>query len=307
MTATAAWSKPLAMDAPNKLSRVNGAPFAIFEPTVQSIAVVLSSPHSGRHYTPEFLASARLDPQALRRSEDSFVDDLFADAPRLGAPLLCALFPRAYVDVNREAYELDPAMFEDSLPDYANTRSPRVAAGLGTIARVVASGQDIYRHKLRFNEAKSRIDQLYRPYHDALARLTRTTINRFGHCILIDCHSMPSIGGPTDLDKGSRRLDCVLGDAYGTACARAVTERALAVLKGFGYKVALNNPYAGGYTTQHYGRPRKALHALQIEINRGLYMDETAYARSGYFPVLAGHMSELVAALGKLRPRDLES
>ena len=215
----------------------------------------------------------------LRRSEDAFVDEIYAAAPNHGAPLLRALFPRAFVDPNRESYELDPAMFADPLPDYVNTKSPRVAAGLGTIARLVASGEEIYRHKLRFLDARHRIDAYYRPYHAALRRLLDETRWRFGACLLIDCHSMPSVGGPMDADAGSTRVDFILGDRHGTSCTPAVTDFAERAIESLGYVVARNDPYAGGFTTRHYGQPREAVHALQIEINRSLYMDERTIRR----------------------------
>ncbi len=273
---------------------------AIFAPAAQAIPLVAASPHSGRDYPDDFLAAARLDPLSLRRSEDGFVDQLFAAAPGRGAPLLCALFPRAFVDVNREPYELDPAMFDDALPSYVNTRSPRVVAGLGTIPRVVADGQEIYPGKLRFQEAQRRIQTLYRPYHTALQQLVRATLARFGHCVLIDCHSMPSIGAANGRDKGRRRVDFVLGDAHGTACAPALIELADAVLSRHGYLVRRNNPYAGGFTTQHYGRPRRRVHALQIEINRALYMDEERIGPNRHFSELIDHLGDLIAALGTL-------
>ena len=203
-------------DTPTAASEaVHNRAYSILRPAEQTMPLVVSSPHSGRDYRPDFLAVSRLDAVTLRRSEDSFVDELFTAAPACGAPLLHALFPRAYVDPNREAYELDPAMFEDSLPDYANTRSPRVRGGLGTIARVVANGAEIHRHKLRVAEALERIRSFYRPYHAALARLIHETRERFGNAVLIDCHSMPSIGGPMDRDPGTSRVDIVLGDRHG--------------------------------------------------------------------------------------------
>ena len=197
--------------------------FELLAPDEQTKPLVLASPHSGNRYPAEFLAAARLDPRALRKSEDCFVDEIFAGAPALGIPLIRALFPRAFLDVNREAYELDPEMFADPLPPYVNTRSPRVAAGLGTIARVVANGEDIYRGKLRFSEAVRRVEQCYTPYHNALRRLVEDTRARFGHAVLIDCHSMPSPGLG---DRDNRRSDIVLGDCFGNSCAPAVTETA---------------------------------------------------------------------------------
>lgn len=272
-------------------------PCEIVAPEVQTVPLVFASPHSGTDYLPDFITLSRLDPLALRRSEDSFVDEIFAAAPTRGAPLLSARFPRAYIDPNREAFELDPAMFEDELPDYVNTSSPRVAAGLGTIARVVATGAEIYRGKLRFGDALARIDQFYRPYHDALDRLVAATRARFGHCLLVDCHSMPSVGGPLDRDPGSRRVDFVLGDAYGAACAPQVTDAAHDYLESLGYVVTRNSPYAGGFTTRHYGRPDESVHTLQIEINRALYMREREFERGPYFATLAAHMSGLMDVL----------
>jgi N-formylglutamate amidohydrolase len=274
--------------------------YEIAAPETQTIPAVYASPHSGTDYTAEFIAASQLDPLTLRKSEDSFVDELFGAVPRLGAPLLKALFPRAYVDPNREAFELDPTMFDGPLPDFTNTASPRVAAGLGTIARVVCTGAEIYRGRLNFGEAQRRIDTYYRPYHAALQRLIAGTRERFGLCLLIDCHSMPSVGGPMDLDPGRRRVDFVIGDCHGASCAPAIAERIKSVLEGFGYVVTRNMPYAGGFTTRHYGRPQERVHAIQIEINRALYMDENSYQRTRYFPTLVGHMTQLAKALGDL-------
>jgi len=280
--------------------------FEIQAPPDQALALVVASPHSGRHYPPAFLAAARLDGQTLRKSEDAFVDEIFASAPAHGAPLLRALFPRSFLDANREAFELDPDMFADSLPAYVNTRSPRVAAGLGTIARVVANGEEIYRDKLRFAEAAQRVTRFYHPYHAALRRLIDATTARFGRCILLDCHSMPS-GGAGDRERDGRRVDMVLGDCFGSACAPAVTDAAERLLRAKGYIVSRNAPYAGGFTTRHYGRPRLGVHALQIELNRDLYMDEANLARLPFLPVLAEHMAELMLLLGRLDARSLSA
>lgn len=279
----------------------------VLRPGLQSLPLVVSSPHSGADYPDSFVAASQLDPLMLRRSEDSFVDEIFACAPRLGAPLLRALFPRAFVDANREPYELDPSMFREPLPDYANTRSPRVAAGLGTIARVVANGAEIYREKLALTEALQRIRTYYYPYHAALAELVETTRRRFGYCLLLDCHSMPSSGGPMEADAGNPRIDFILGDCHGTACAAAVTETAARVLREAGFRVGRNKPYSGGFVTRHYGRPEEGLHALQIEINRALYMDEAAIRRRPGLKRLAALMPELVQALGALPRRELVS
>ncbi|WP_119460388.1 N-formylglutamate amidohydrolase [Rhodospirillaceae bacterium SYSU D60014] len=269
-------------------------PLELLMPAEQTVPVVFSSPHSGIEYPEEFIAASRLDALSLRKSEDSFVDELFAAAPDHGAPLIRALFPRAFIDPNREPFELDPMMFEDELPAYANITSPRVAAGLGTIARVVASGEEIYKKKLRFADAKARIDRYYRPYHDTLRRLLHATRERFGYCLLIDCHSMPSIGAPMERDAGRERVDFVLGDCYASSCAPSIIDEVERLLRRQGYLVARNMPYSGGFVTQHYGQPAEGIHALQIEINRALYMDEAIIQRSSGFDALYRGMSELV-------------
>lgn len=293
-------ARPEAAPGPAKARR-----HVVFRPTIQTVPLVLSSPHSGRDYTAEFIAAARLDRLGLRRSEDSFVDQLFAGGPARGAPLLCALFPRAFVDPNREPYELDPEMFEDALPDYANADSRRVSSGLGTIARIVGSGLTIYRKKLRFAEAERRINDFYRPYHAALEGLIRETLDRFGCVILLDCHSMPSVGGPTDRDPGARRVDFVLGDRHGASCHPSVTASVASLLGDLGYAVHINEPYAGGYTTVRYGRPQSGVHGLQIEINRALYMDEINIEHGPGFDIVAARMSAVIDVLGALDPRYL--
>jgi N-formylglutamate amidohydrolase len=270
--------------------------FELRRPAADRLPLILASPHSGSDYPADFVAASRLDPLALRRSEDSFVDELFGAAPSLGAPLLSARFPRAYLDVNREAYELDPAMFADALPGFVNAVSPRVRMGLGTIARIVASGEEIYAGKLRFAEAQRRIKDLYYPYHKALGRLVEETAARFGGCLLIDCHSMPSAAGA---GCGADGADIVLGDCYGAACAPAILETARRFFAARGFAVAINAPYAGGFTTEHYGDPRRGRHALQIEINRALYMDQRDYRRKPGFAALAAELAELVRRLSR--------
>jgi N-formylglutamate deformylase len=267
------------------------SPYALLMPAEQTAPVVFASPHSGRNYRADFVQAARLDAKGLRRSEDSFVDELFAGVPGTGAPLLCATFPRAYCDPNREPWELDPAMFADDLPSWVNTTSARVGAGLGTLARVVATGESIYRDKLPFSEAEYRVRSCWTPYHDRLAALLEQTRARFGACLLIDCHSMPANGG-----RGTAP-DMVLGDAHGTACSGRVTSLVEQTLTSMGYAVRRNDPYAGGYVTRHYGRPREGVHALQIEIARSLYMDEACFARRPGFASLQTNLTVLATQL----------
>lgn len=271
--------------------------FRLHRPITQTLPLVVASPHSGSVYPPEFLAQSALEPMALRRSEDAFVDRIFAGTPDLGAPLLTALFPRAMLDVNREAWELDPAMFADSLPGWVNSRSPRVAVGLGTIARIVASGANIYRRKLTFLEARQRIDRYWRPYHEMLGGTVQGTYHRFGWSVLLDAHSMPPLG---ERDGGAG-IDIVLGDCFGSSCAALVTHTAERLLQSFGLRVVRNDPYAGGYVTRHYGRPRDGIHALQIEINRALYMDEARFELLPQVAELTARLTQLVQALGALR------
>jgi N-formylglutamate amidohydrolase len=276
-------------------------------PADQTVPVVFASPHSGNHYPREFLAASRLDALAIRRSEDAFIDEIYAAAPARGAPLLKAHFPRACVDPNREAWELDPAMFEDKLPAHVNTTSPRVAAGLGTIPRVIANGETIYRRRMKFADAEALIRRYYEPYHEALRDLIARTRARFGCCLLVDCHSMPSIGGPMDADPGLQRVDMVLGDRFGQSCAPIVTEIAHDALTGMGYRVTRNDPYAGGFTTRHYGRPAEKVHTLQIEINRILYMDEARVERGPGFDALKENIDRLVRALTAIPPEALKA
>lgn len=275
-------------------------PISVQQPVRAKLPFVFSSPHSGRIYPASFVKSSNLDPVTLRRSEDCFVEEIFAGVVALGAPLIHAHFPRAYLDANREPYELDPSMFTEPLPPHVNTRSLRVAGGLGTIARVVADATEIYREPLTYAEAERRIRLLYMPFHDTLRGLLEDAHKQFGGALLIDCHSMPSVGGPGDDDTGANRPDIVLGDRYGTACASEITETAERILKRLGYNTTRNNPYAGGFNTEHYGRPARGLHALQIEINRGLYMDETRLQRSPGLKRLRADMTSFVAELGKL-------
>jgi len=275
-------------------------PVDILAPATQTLAMVFASPHSGSHYPRDLLTASRLDAATLRRSEDAFVDALFGAAPELGAPLLRARFARAYLDPNREPYELDPTMFADRLPPFVNCNSPRVKMGLGTIARVVASGEEIYARKLRADEAMARVERLYRPYHRALRQLVTETRDKFGYYLLVDCHSMPS----ACLGERGRpgRADIVLGDCHGTSCHAAVIDTVHRALSAKGYRVARNAPYAGGFTTAHYGQPCAAGHCLQIELSRALYMDEVTFDRKPYFARLADDMSDVIVTLAAMAP-----
>ncbi|WGJ14136.1 N-formylglutamate amidohydrolase [Methylocapsa sp. D3K7] len=276
-------------------------PFEVVEPVRLTCPLVFSSPHSGNVYPRRFLEAARLDESVLRRSEDAFVDALFGGATALGAPLIRARFPRAYLDLNREPYELDPRMFDGELPAFANTRSLRVAGGLGTIARVVGQAQEIYGRRIPVGEALERIEKLYKPYHACLRGLIDRALQVFGIAVLIDCHSMPSgVLRQTPLFKLSepaRRPDFVVGDRYGTSCAADFVDLVEYELRQRGYDVRRNKPYAGGFITEHYGNPAGECHAMQIEVSRSLYMDERAVIRGDRFVEVAADLTMIAGAL----------
>ncbi|MGY3504510.1 N-formylglutamate amidohydrolase [Bradyrhizobium sp. USDA 4471] len=225
--------------------------FDIVEPAVWRAPVIFNSPHSGSTYPDEFLNASRIDLPQLRRSEDSFMDELIGHLSARGFPTVRVNFPRSYVDVNREPYELDPRMFTGRLPSFANTRSMRVAGGLGTIPRVVGDGQEIYRDRILVDDALARIETLYKPYHRALRRLINKVHQMFGTVVLVDCHSMPSVGVSRD---EPRRPDIVIGDRYGTSCVPLLPDRIEETMTGLGYSIGRNKPYAGGFITEHYGQ-----------------------------------------------------
>lgn len=279
----------------HRIADFNGLPpFEVMAPADQRLPFVFNSPHSGCQYPKTFLAESRLDPVSIRRSEDCYVDQLFTHVVPLGSPLLRAHFPRAYLDVNREPYELDPKMFDERLPSYANTRSIRVAGGLGTVPKIVSENHDIYRHRLPVGEALYRIEEIYKPYHSTLTRLLAQTHVTFGYSILVDCHSMPSL---VRSSSNETKPDFILGDRFGTSCAPHLTETARDLLTKMGYRVSCNKPYAGGFITEHYGRPQRHLHALQIEINRGLYMDEATQQPHQGFTKLSQDLARFTAEL----------
>jgi len=277
-------------------------PFDVLEPEVCRGPILFNSPHSGSVYPRAFLAASRLDIGTLRRSEDSFVDDLIAGVVAQGFPLMRAHFPRCFVDVNREPYELDPRMFEGRLPAFANTRSMRVAGGLGTVARVVGDAQEIYDRRIPVDDALARIETLYKPYHRVLRQRLSRLQQDFGAAVLVDCHSMPSTAGQKDERP---RPEFVLGDRYGTSCVGAVSETIERTLRELGYGVSRNKPYAGGFITEHYGNPVAGMHAAQLEINRALYMDERRYQRSADFARVAADLETLARRLGEIPLEEL--
>ena len=263
-------------------------------------ALVFASPHSGDIYPADMMQAAKLTCDVIRGSEDAFVDRIIAGAPALGAAVIRARLARAYIDLNREPWELDASMFEDELPDFARSRSARVAAGLGTIARVAGEGRPIYARKLTFAEAKARVELAHRPYHDALDRLLANARATHGVAILVDWHSMPAAAARGQRARGGGPCDIVLGDRFGAACSPKLTGLVERELESMGYRVARNAPYAGGYTTEHYGRPARRTHALQIEINRALYMNEITREPTEGLERLTADAERLTRALAAL-------
>ena len=276
-------------------------PVNIDQPGHQSVPLVISSPHSGLNYPADFVKNSALSRQKLRSSEDCFVDEIFRHAPNVGAPLLKALFPRVFVDVNRGPFELDPTMFDASLPNYVTTKNQRICAGLGTVAKVVSNGDEVYKNKLDFGEVKKRIETYYNPYHIELKRLIGKTRDVFGFCILIDCHSMPSNAAKSAIPKsfGKKGTDIILGDCHGSSCHPSIMKAALESLTQAGFSVKRNNPYAGGFITQHYGKPYENVHAIQIEINRSLYMNEKELKRLDGIRVLTRVMTDFMIDMGQ--------
>jgi N-formylglutamate amidohydrolase len=273
------------------LAALHAHPFKIHHPAEQRVPFVFASPHSGRLYPSSFVAASGLDALGLRRSEDAYVDALFAGAVALGAPLIAARFPRAYLDANRAPGELDATMFDGPLSVRADAPNPRVQAGLGVIPRIVRDGAEIYRARLDPREASRRLELLHRPYHAALARLVEETRRQFGVAVVIDCHSMPSAAAIPDI---------VLGDRYGSSASALLAERAEASLAQVGFSTARNTPYAGGYTTHLYGRRENFVHALQIEINRTLYLDEERIEPGADFAQVQARLTEALASLTAL-------
>ncbi len=272
-------------------------PFEIRTPAAWRAPVIFNSPHSGAIYPEAFLQASRLDLHTLRKAEDSFVDAIIVGLADQGFATMRAHFPRSYVDVNREPYELDPRMYIGRLPSFANTRSMRVAGGLGTIPRVVGDAQEIYHGRITPEEALSRIEYLYKPYHRGLRRLIAEAHRAFGAAILVDCHSMPSASHSRD---EAARPDIVLGDRYGASCAPCLTAAVERTLRDLGYSIGRNKPYAGGFITEHYGAPMNGYHAIQIEVNRSIYMDERRLERTDGFHRMVADFAKLAATIASL-------
>jgi N-formylglutamate amidohydrolase len=272
-------------------------PFEILSPEEWTAPAVFNSPHSGRDFPEDFLRQSRLPRHTLRKSEDCFVDELFLSCVAHGAPMLRARVPRSYIDLNREPYELDPRMFSGELPGYANTSSPRVAGGLGTIPRIVSEGEEIYRGRIDFGEARRRIEQIYLPYHRTLSALTNAVLSKAGEVLLVDCHSMPASASTHVTPQVAGGVDVVLGDRFGASCAEDISGFVEDQLRSSGLRVLRNKPYAGGFITQNHGAPHRGQHALQIEINRSLYMNEVTLEKTSGFHDMRAILEKLSGAL----------
>ncbi|UWR22157.1 N-formylglutamate amidohydrolase [Sulfitobacter sp. S190] len=273
------------------------AAYDVSLPAKPTSCVVFASPHSGRDYTWSFLRKTVLNEHAIRSSEDAFVDELYACAPLYGAAFIQAGAPRAFVDLNRSPDELDPALIEGVRRVGQN---PRVASGLGIIPRVVANGRAIYRGKMTLHEAQDRIAKVWTPYHDKLQALLDAARARHGQTVLIDCHSMPHEAMDGVVRKGMRRPDVVLGDRFGAAAGGEVVDRIEAAFSAAGFTVTRNAPFAGAYITQAYGKPAKGQHAVQVEIDRSLYMNEQLIRPNGDFETVQAALQSVVAEVAQI-------
>ncbi|MYM55683.1 N-formylglutamate amidohydrolase [Thalassovita mangrovi] len=275
--------------------------FEIVHPDKRSTSVVFASPHSGRDYPASLMKRTVLDRLAIRSSEDAFVDRLFDCAPRFGAPFLMAGAPRAFIDMNRAAEELDPALIEGVR---GGGHNPRIASGLGIVPRVVANGRAIYNGKISLAEAQRRINGYWVPYHRQLQKLLDESHARFGEAILIDCHSMPHEALDNIVRSGAPRPDIVLGDRFGASASAEIVDQIEAAFRDAGLRVSRNAPFAGAYTTQHYGRPSRRQHTVQVEIDRSLYMDEKAIRPRDDFAAFRRLLRGVIARIAEIGTQD---
>ncbi len=272
---------------------VSGILFAQL-PDEDALPVVIDSPHSGLKYPPDFQPTAA--PAAILTTCDRYVDELWGAAPQLGATLIAALFPRAYIDPNRSAKDLDPELLQGPWPGTVDG-SDYTRRGMGLIRRLALPGVPLYERKLAVAEVESRLACYYRPYRERLAQAIETAVARHGRVWHFNCHSMKSQGNAMNTDSGSLRPDFVLSDRHGTTCELRFTRWFAAQLIGMGYTVKINEPYQGGDLVASFGRPREGRNSLQIEINRALYLDEGTYQKNAGFDPLVRNLTSLLAAM----------
>lgn len=276
--------------------------FRLIRPARQETSVIFASPHSGRDYPADFLAASQLETLQLRSSEDAYVDRLIARAPLFGAPMLCALAPRAYIDLNRAPDEFDSALI---VGVEKSAHNPRVSSGLGVIPRVVAGGRAIYPGKIAVDEARKRLAEHWAPYHDALKSLIDETHAGFGEAILIDCHSMPHEAIEAHARPGQPKPEIVLGDRFGAAAGRDVVDQVEFAFATAGFRVVRNSPFAGAYIAQHYGRPLIRKHVIQVEIDRRLYLDEARVEPGPNFASFVVRMNRVIGELARIGRQSL--
>jgi len=269
-------------------------PFVRHAPTVERLPLVLDSPHSGEHYPDDFdHVPARA---IVRQAEDTHVARLYRGAPRFGATLIEATFPRAYIDANRSLADLDPAMLAGAWPIPVVT-SRKTEQGIGLLWRNARGGSPMYDRKLTVDEVQQRIERWYLPYHAALAAEIDAQHRAFGAVWHINCHSMPAVGDANADDPGRPRADFVLGDRDGTTCEPVFTDLVARTVRGMGYSVAVNDPYKGVELVRKHGRPTENRHSLQIELNRRLYMDEATLEPNAQYGDLEYDLERLMAAV----------
>lgn len=272
-------------------------PFNLFESKKQTFPVVFCSPHSGSYYPKNFLKQSLLNETEIRASEDSYIDDLFSAVKDYDLDFLTANYPRAFVDLNRQPYELDPTMFYDQLPDYVNTKSERVKVGLGTIAKLVDDDKEIYKKKHYFSDIYDRIQSYYMPYHNQLRQKVLSIQEKHGCCLIIDCHSMHSVGRKFDSDTGKLRPDIILGNRHGYSCNEDILKIFLNIFRSLGYRVSCNNPYAGANNVEYYPNLKNKIQVIQIEINRNLYINEVSRDKTSNYNILKDSLSNFIELL----------
>lgn len=274
--------------------------FSLYHPRFRDTGVVFASPHSGSQYDATFLKETVLDERTIRSSEDAYVDRLYAFATECGAPFLCANTPRAYVDLNRGADELDPALIAGLR---RATLNPRISSGLGVIPRVVAGGRAIYRGKMTLGAAQKRLSTHWHPYHNTLRQLMDESLMQHGQAILLDCHSMPHEALATSRKAGGPAPEIVLGDRFGASASTEIVDAVEGAFQDAGFRTARNMPFAGAFMAQHYGRPQAGRHVVQIELDRSLYMDEASITPNYRFTEMQKRLRTVIARIADIGRR----